>query len=195
MKSNLYLTFLLVSFCGACVSTSIVPENFADPIQDVKKGFLLVRLRSVDNQIEILRSQRRRTEAERVRVNAKLENAKIVKAFKESFDFCPVYFFYSKFSGQVRSGNLDSIILDNQFLIVPKDKLEGKAFLVAEFANIQPPADGAGLPALIVMDSHLTQLKDPFPFYVRTTILGEEGMENKAVAILNENLKQHLNSK
>ena len=88
------------------------------------------------------------------------------------YDFSPVYFFYSTESKLVRAGQLDSVILDRELLPFPLDGLEKKPFLVAEFAEVQPPSSGAGLPALIVMDNQLIQLTEPFPYYVRTNFLG-----------------------
>ena len=189
---------MLLFLC--CCTTTSVPNGKQqttekavqlNPIQQLKQGFLLVRLRSIEKQMEVLRYNRKRTEAYRLRNKTKAQNAYIIKAFSENFTFAPVYFFYSKHSRRIRANQLDSIILDNELLPVDNSIIENRPFLVAEFSEIQPPADGAGLSALIVMDNQLHQLKKPFPYYVRTSILGEEGMEQAAVKLLEERLKTY----
>ncbi len=198
MTRPILLFFVIVFSVAGCITTAVSPsttetvENeVTPPIERLKEGFLLVRLRSIEKQMAALRYRRRRTDAYRLRNETKQKNAYTVNAFTEHFDFAPVYFFYSKHSGKIRSNQLDSIVLSNEMLPVAAGRLEGKPFLVAEFAEIQPPANGAGLPALIVLDAQLHQLEDPFPFYVRTSVLGEEGLETEAVKKLNDNLHQY----
>ncbi len=187
---RILIAILVLLFLGSCVTPTVInEEESTDHILNLENGFLLVRLRNVDKQIAILRQRRQRTEANRLKLRTKKENAKTLRAFRDHFDHCPVYFFYSHHSRRIREMRLDSVILDRELLPAPRELWEGKKFLAAEFANIQPPADGAGLPALIVMDQNLKQLKDPFPYYVRTTILGEENREEDAVKLLNDNLK------
>ena len=178
----------LVLLTGCYTPTLVQDSASSEEIQQLKNGFLLVRLRNVDRQVALLRQRRQRTQANRIRVQQKLVNGRIVKAFRDHFDFCPVYFFYSNNSASVINGDLDSMVLDHQMLPVEPELLAAKKFLAAEFADIQPPADGAGLPALIVMNDRLRQLTDPFPYYVRTTVLGKEDMEENAVKLLDEKL-------
>ena len=182
-----------VSFCllilFSCTTIKPVQTSPGQHIEALKDGFLLVRIRSSSQKIQALRRMGRRTEANRLRNQQKYTNANIVKAFRSNFDFCPVYFFYAAHSKQIRDGQLDSLVLEYDLLPVAKDKIYQKPFLVAEFAVIQPPSNGAGLPGLIVLDQSLKQLEDPFPYYVRTGILGDENAEMQAVALLNEKIK------
>ena len=193
MKAICFLSFFCLLLLSSCYTPTLVQDSASsEDIRNLHDGFLLVRLRSVDRQVALLRQRRQRTQANRMRVQQKLVNGRIVKAFRDNFDFCPVYFFYSNNSRAVIDHNLDSLVLDHQMLPVEPGLLAGKKFLAAEFADIQPPADGAGLPALIVMNDQLRQLADPFPYYVRTTVLGKEDMEENAVKMLNEKLATYF---
>lgn len=194
-----YIILIFTLILSSCSTTAPLPkdqisEKSVDlsPIKKLKDGFLLVRLRSIEKQMEMLRFKRQRSAAYQLRTETKKKNAQIVKAFSNSFSFAPVYFFYSKYSRQIRMNSLDSIVLDDELLPVNYDLIKDKTFLVAEFAEIQPPADGAGLPALILRDEQLNQLKKPFPFYVRTSILTGESMEKSAVEQLQLNLENYL---
>ena len=201
--SYLPVLFISTSFLVSCASTAVPKSEditartieLGPPIDQLKEGFLLVRLRSVEKQMQILRQKGKRTASYRLRNEAKLKNALVVKAFSENFKFAPVYFFYSKHSGKIRLNELDSIVVGDDFLPIEQELLKDKTFLVAEFAEIQPPANGAGLPALIVMDNQLHQLKKPFPFYVRTAVLGDEEIEALAVKQLEKNLQQHYEAR
>ena len=189
MRIVFLLSILVLMVLGSCYTPTVIQDTASsEDIRNLKQGYLLVRLRNVDRQVALLRQRRQRTQANRIRVQQKLTNARIVEAFRDHFDFCPVYFFYSNNSRNVIERSLDSLVLDHQMLPVDSGLLTDKKFLAAEFADIQPPADGAGLPALIVMNDELRQLADPFPYYVRTTVLGKEDMEDNAVRLLNEKL-------
>ena len=180
---------LCLYFLNSCIGTRTLQNLQIDYINQLKDGFLLVRLHSVENKIIALQARGQRSEANRTKVAQKMENARIVKAFHEHFDFCPVYFFYSKESKKIKDNQLDGVVLNRQFLPVAQEQIAEKQFLIADFARIQPPADGAGLPALIVLNQQLIQLSKPFPFYIRTTMLGETDMEVNAVKELNQNLQ------
>lgn len=199
IMKKLLIFFSCLIFCVGCsVPATIVtpdsnPVEVAEKesqIEQLKDGFLLVRLRSIEKQLQMLRYRRERTAAYRLRNETKKTNAHIVQAFHENYDFSKVYYFYSKHSGRIRKHELDSIVLDYEMLPVDSALIADKSFLVAEFAEIQPPAEGSGLPALIVRDEQLIQLKKPFPFYVRTAVLGDDSQEVAAVKQLNKQLKE-----
>ena len=186
--SLIWVLFCVFVWCN-CTTIKPVQSTPGQHIQALKDGFLLVRIRSSSQKIQALRRMGHRTEANRLRNQQKYTNANIVKAFRTNFDFCPVYYFYAEHSKQIRAGQLDSLVLEYDLLPVAKEKIQQKPFLVAEFAAIQPPSNGAGLPGLIVLDQTLKQLEEPFPYYVRTGILGEENAEMQAVELLNEKIR------
>lgn len=163
-------------------------------IQDLRNGVLLVRLQTSKTKIDALRSaghQKKAIEAEQAQF---AENQKIMKAFSENFSFCPVYFFTSDKTLQVKNRIFSNVFVDSTLQIdstisLPQDI---KIFF-AEFGTIgddenygktgyryQNPANmrekipsfqgGAEIQfsALVVYDSNFVQLKRPFPYYVRS---------------------------
>lgn len=185
----LLLGCFILTDCTTITKVDAVEKGYY--INQLHQGILLVRLRDYQQMITALRSRGQRRQAEKLRNEQKFKNNRIVRAFRNGFDFCPVYFFYSSDSKSIREGQLDSLILDWELIPVEQSVYEGKPFLVAEFAEVQPPSNGAGLPALIVLNDQLVQLTDPFPYYIRTTFLGEEDLELNAVKKLNEKLDLH----
>ena len=175
---------------------------------------MLVRLRTRSNSINALRKAGNEQVAKRIEDAQAERNRSIVQAFKQEFDFCPVYFFFSDDSKNVRDHKLSEVrFLNDQLQHDPSIQFAGKNYLTAEFANIEQdtlkrfnnyatdPADSKekryyggtnfGFAALIIKSDQLVQLRRPFPYYVRTY----EGLPFKrkkatVVKILNKELHQ-----
>ncbi len=157
-------------------------------------GALLVRLKTKNNQILALQNAGKNELAERVENHQKEKNLKIVKAFKDEFDFCPVYFFYSDFSKSIKSKNFSEVeFLNHDLQFDSIIKINNEFFLTAEvgfiesdttkrFSNyyytkedeqlVQKPTyhtgTSMGFEALLIKNDKFIQLRRPFPFYIRT---------------------------
>ena len=164
--------------------------NSIRSIQDLANGCLLVRLHTMQKSIDKLEEFGRTEDAEKIRSRVDMKNQNIRQAFKDEFDFCPVYFFMSQYSDKILEGHMDSIPFTDADGAVVYPEIE--SYLVAGFGITKPDtaaffngyrqevtdhgieqkptyyADkNMGLPALIIYSPQLIQLTDPFPYYVR----------------------------
>jgi hypothetical protein len=170
-------------------------DSAKQQITRLKNGVLLVRLKTNENVVNALRKSGKADLADKVVENQKLFNQNIVSAFKENFTFCPVYFFYSNYSKEVKEGRFQQIVFLNESL-QPDDKIQfpGKSFFVADFGTVEQDTatyyshsgiepDGNfsvkkadyyyggpsfGYDALIIRNDQLIQLRHPFPYFIRT---------------------------
>lgn len=189
-------------------------------IQELSKGALLVRLNTRTQSVQALRDMGKKEMAQKIEDKQRALNLSIVKAFRERFTFCPVYFFYSDNSIQVKNKAFDKVAFLN-------DKLESDTsvkmikpyFLIAEFGRIEQDTlkrssytydaqaqngqrhthqyyggTDMGFGALLVKSDKFVQLRKPFPFYVRTfDSLPIKRSYQKVVSTLSRNLNYFLN--
>src|SRR5690606_16723801 len=111
-----------------------------------------------------------------------------------TFDFAPVYFFYSDQSRPIRKGQMDSVTFLNDSLEPDNAiRFKGAGFLIAEFGRVSQDTARAvdqysvrstpegtelrenyygganlGFTALVIRSEDFVQLRKPFPYYVRT---------------------------
>lgn len=183
---------LFVLLIQSCTTVRLQKDEAHGYIKDLQEGLLLVRLKTSNNKIDLLKNAGREQEAQEIAIEQQDRNQRIMQAFGEYFDFCPVYFFHAPHSGKIRTGSFIPYLLDADASPVLDTSLQSKAFLFAEFGLTQANSGNSGLPALILMDKNFSQLTEPFPFSVRTSLLGTNEMENRAVQILNNNLHDFL---
>lgn len=184
----------------------------------MKEGILLVRLRTSEKIIMGLKDIGEFERAREVELEQRIENLEIAAAFKQSFDFCPVYFFYSNCSKDVRMGNYSDCLIDFDLKKLEDPPVGLENYFTAEFSHIQKSDDAyfqdnvlrydttgyksqqktyaggteLGPDALIVMDRNFRQLGGGFPSWVRTyegfPVLRRK--KPKAVARLNQALHE-----
>lgn len=164
-------------------------------ITKLKSGPLLVRLKTSENKIKALKKAGMLEKAANLEKEQYIENNKIVKAFKDNFNFCKVAFFYSNASNKVLNKHFNGILLNDSLKIDNSIKIDTSgSFFIAEFGNIEQdttkyfshytyePDNRCGIKkvpnyytsssnidfhALIIRDAHFVQLKKPFPYYAR----------------------------
>ena len=165
-----------------------------EQIKQLKDGVLLVRLQTKENSITALIKINQDELAAKIRVKQLNKNKKIVSAFRDNFTFCPAYFFFSNYSDNILSKQINEIIFLNDSLQPDSSiKLTSRKFLTAEFGlikqdtakyfsnyyyysgdiGIERRSAYYGEPdmrfeVLKIMSDQLVQLIRPFPYYVRT---------------------------
>ncbi|HMT29362.1 MAG TPA: hypothetical protein PKD91_08800 [Bacteroidia bacterium] len=200
-----------------------IDQLMKEKIMILKNGALLVRLQTKENSINALREGGNAEQANQVEARQQAFNKEVVAAFKSEFTFCPVYFFPSKYSENILSGDVNAVVFVNDSLQPDASiKFSQKDFLTAEFGPIEPDTasyyedthydrsgsnlekdkgyyGGAnmGFEALKIMNKNFIQLKKPFPYYVRTyDSLPVERKLSKAVKKMNSELNDfYLKSK
>ncbi|MFO7722536.1 MAG: hypothetical protein R6V49_04855 [Bacteroidales bacterium] len=165
--------------------------------QQLREGVLLVRLKSMRSTILALEEYGRFTEAQEVKASAGKEHQEVINGFK-ALNFCKVLYFYDYHSNLVRSGELDTILLNDRLEPVSPDSITGKIF-VAEFGeyespeksyhvrhdyqylkenNISPDSSaawityghkGLGIGGIVMMDQQFEPLLQPFPVFTPIT--------------------------
>ncbi len=128
----------------------------------LKENMLLVRLYTDDNKIQALESKGYKEAAEQARQEQYNENRETLLAFKQTFDFCPVYFFYASKSEAITEGKLPGNVFDSELKPVAAEKLKAD-FFIGDFTTTGPTK----LSGFIIKDRFFVELDDPFPFYQR----------------------------
>lgn len=179
-------------------------------IQEMHTGVLLVRLKTRQKSIAALRSSGRDKKADKIERKQAKFNVDIVKGFKENFDFCPTYFFYSHHSQAVLDGEFDSVEFLNDSLQYDSTiTINNTSIYTAEFGLIEqdtaqyqngyeyvPGEDGLekqtqyngganmSFEALIIKNDQFIQLRKPFPYYSRT--LGSVPLKRKPKLVIGQ---------
>lgn len=176
----------------------------ADCITDLKGGALFVRLHTRNTAVQLYLKNGQDKIAERIMQEQFTENRAIMQAFKEEFNFCDVYFFFSDDTKAVTSGKAghflnaklkkDTSIHCNSsfFMVAEYSALKKESFVVpGDEPKNQAPAGGNAIErALVMKDSTLMQMPPPFPYYVSAVF---EKQINNQVKKLNERLKTYYN--
>jgi hypothetical protein len=160
------------------------PLNTQEFIADFKSSALLVRLQDKSQTIAILIDKGLTKPAKQLRQEQRLQNREILLSFSQTFDFCPVYYFYSKDSEAVRNGDLEGIIFDENLNIVTKDLPK---YYTAEFAETAE----LGIDGLIIMNQKLLSFDNNLPFFERRYVFFNLTERSKAemVAAYNKRLQ------
>lgn len=205
MKTH-YWIFLLLFLLLPCTSFAqenpkekkptrrrIAKANAITQIQQLHDGVLLVRLQTRKLAISQLTEMGEIERIEQIKDERKQINLHIMKAFRQEFTFCPVYFFYTDYTIAVKEGRIEDVVFVNDSLLPDTSiKVGESSFLTAEFGNIvqdtakfvdrtyyKPSKHGPephiamsggtnmGFGALLMKSDQFVQLRRPFPFYVK----------------------------
>ena len=183
-------------------STSLLLKTkAASQIQNLKNGVLLVRLRTSDIAIRNLKKSGNEKMAATVQRQQDAANQRLVHAFKNQFTFCPVYFFYSSETSQVKSGKTSGYFLDNKLQPDPTIALPDTNFFVAELTELEQfrvdpdsPQESVNaevtFKALVLRDHKFHQLAKPFPFFIKaaSNFPPRKRSETEMVDLLNARL-------
>jgi hypothetical protein len=203
MKQIFLILFLLLTACANAQQVAAGQENTVNrinydllasqQIKDLKQGVLMVRLQTKAKSISAMREQGNNDLADKIEKLQNETNKAIIKAFKENFKFCPVYFFFSQYSINILERQFEKVLFLNDSLLPdPNIKLSNTNFLTAEFGAISQDTaqyfDGyyyvhgeegleqetksygssnMGFNALIIKSDKFVQLHKPFPYYAR----------------------------
>lgn len=158
-------------------------ERAAIYIQNLKEnGALLVRLTSRKRSLEKYRAFKQHAIARNIEQRQRKLNLQLVTLLRAHFDFCPIYFFYDYDSPKILNKEFTKVFLNDQLELDENIKLIQSFFLTAEVGPVretkpdQPKADenyhinrGNLSEAFVIKDANFTQLKSPFPFWVKAS--------------------------
>ncbi len=179
MKTFYLCTFLLLLLCHSSVAQEKTLTqrkksklSAKEQIGILKNGALLVRLKTRQQNIEALRRTGSDALAAKIEKRQARTNLKIVSVFIRFFDFCPMYFFHSNYTEQVKEGKLDEVVFLNivtrdsflspsspdktkkirDYILLPDSSIKPASsdFLIAEFGQVEP--DTFGFPDQYTVD-------------------------------------------
>ena len=149
-------------------------------INQLKKGALVVRLKTNKTLINTLLKNGNTLLAEKKRLETLAMNLNISKAYRNSYDFSKVYFIYSNSSDSLLNGARSNIFLDSNLSVDPSIIMNEKFYLIAERDYVYNssigfvPEDSAraqiegGNPTtqagIVIKNKYGHQLKKPFPY-------------------------------
>ncbi len=167
--SNKFLNRIILSF-ALLVSLSFSSKQNSNSydratfIADFKEASLLVRLQDKSLSIKTLEERGLLKEAEQMRQVQYQENREILLSFKQTFDFCPVLFFYSSSSDSIRKGHYEGLLFNSE---QERVSLQTSKVFIAEFSETEE----LGIDGLIVKDHQMLPLPEHLPYFERRYVL------------------------
>lgn len=188
-------------------------------VQALHDGVLLVRLPTLEHSIAALQERGLTETAKEMEDAIRVQNIAVMNAFRNEFAFCPVYFYYSSNAADVQHHRFAGALFtaDEQYKVT--HELDSARVYFATFGNLE--ADTAStfdryawvqegdfsrqkvevytypstfnFGALKIHGPDYYQLREPFPFYVKTygAALFKRSPFN-IVRILNNNLDTYF---
>lgn len=150
-------------------------------INELKKGALIIKLKTNQNLIDQLNKKGKKDLAEAKRLETFVTNKAIMTAFLDKFTFCKVYFIFSNYSDSLSKGMRRGIFVDTNLAIDPNLELKEKFYMIGERDRVYNssigfvPEDSAklvketGNPSgydvlAVIKNKYGHQLKKPFPY-------------------------------
>lgn len=145
-----------------------------ESIVRLKSGALLIQLQSKQNSIDAYIEKGYESIATEIRQEQKEGNIRIMKAFKESFHFCEVYFFLSDQIDAVRETQWEKVLFINEhYEKDPSIILEKSFYMIATYSKTGESKKDEqyksilGFSAIIIKDMDFVEMTKPFPYYLK----------------------------
>jgi hypothetical protein len=147
-------------------------------IRELQEGTLLVRLPSRKRKIEAMEQvlsqygpeDKRRPRLEKLlritREEAETFNRNMTMAFRDSFDFAEVRFFYDYNTPEIKAGETAGLLLNEDLKADPAITLPDQPTYILGFGQTNKDYSD-GLEAMFIMSSDFERMAPPFPYYQR----------------------------
>ena len=161
-------------------SSQALKGKAATQILNLKKGVLLVRLRTSDIAINNLKKSGNEKMAATVKRQQDAANQLLVHAFENQFNFCPVYYFYSSETEQVKTGKTKGYFLNSKLDPDPNIAISDTNYFIAELTDLEQfrvnpdsPEESVNaevtFKALVLRDYKFHQMAKPFPYFIKAS--------------------------
>lgn len=160
-------------------------------IQTLKNSVVLVRIHGRSQEINYYKKYNNFEAAHKIELETQEFNRDLIKAFRQSYKFCPIYFFEDTFSRQILSGNLNQVIFYSDSMTLDSSiKVTNSDFYIAEFGITEGDTSGywndykittneegtnretslyreenLHISAFVLRDKNFVMLHRPFPYY------------------------------
>lgn len=182
------LSITLLVICYAVANSQLITkkENLIiaeKAIKDLKGGTLVFRMKSKNNKITKLQELIDSPDISASTRNTLIQeldytiyerdyfNTALTYAFEKYYNFSNIYFMYDTASILLKDGQRSGIFLNKDLQADPTIEIPEGEFFVIKVGNTDSSST-TGIEALVVMDRNLTDLKSPFPYYVRINSIG-----------------------
>lgn len=197
MRKGLMICTIAILFSALSGTGSLLAQSsqgIADSnILAMKEGVLLVRLVRHTAKIEQLKKMKQDDQAAKIEQEDAKKNKKLQQAFADNFDFCPVYFFYSDHSLNVKNKEFEDHIMAVDESSVDLDKIASGPIYAAEYGFIKNDAGTERARGIRIMDDQLDQLAYPFPYGVIADYVLWKRSESSLVRSINNRLHNFYN--
>lgn len=162
MLKKIALSVVLLVFIFTGLQAQMSPGK---AIRDLKKGVLIVRLKSDIKKMEVMKKRNMRATINETIENRDKENGVWMEAFEEHYKFSEVVFVFDTLRQAALESGCESCFLNSEFKIDSTISLEGRPFLMV-FQGNADRATTTGARGLILKDKDFQKLSSPFPYYI-----------------------------
>jgi hypothetical protein len=191
--------FILTTFAN-CKSVNLQKDTATDQLNNLQSGVMLIRLPTNEAKIAKLKTMGRNDLAKKESAEMAQFHTDILKTFEKHFTFCPVYYYYSDKSMEVKNGNFDGNLFDAKLNNVSALPFSKKQKFYAEFGFVHQEeltvekngqsvkvAGLGGKKAFVIRTHEGIQPLSPFPYTVNYYYKGD-GTLTKPVQKINDQL-------
>lgn len=157
-------------------------------INQLKKGALVVKLKTNKYLLDALNKDGNTLLAEQKRMENLAMNLNISRAYRKNYNFSKLYFIYSNYGDSLLNGKRSGIFLDSTLAIDPSIVMTDTFYILSESDGLYNssigfvPEDSArkvieqGSPTLsnvpiVLKNKYGHQLKRPFPYYAKNDLI------------------------
>ncbi len=191
--------FILTTFSN-CKSVHFRKDTATDQLNNLRSGVMLIRLPTNEAKITRLKEMGQSDVAKKESAIMAQFHTDILKTFDQHFTFCPVYFYYSDKSVEVKKGNFEGNLFDAKLNSISSLPFSKKQKFYAEFGFVHQeeltvekngkPVKVAGIggkKAFVIRTHEGLQPLRPFPYTVNYYYRGD-GTLVKPVEKINQEL-------
>ena len=155
---------LLILIVNIFLLQNIEGQNL---IKNLSNGALIIRLKTNENIINYYLDKNDTAQANKEKEKQKNRNIEIIETFQKEWSLSPVYFFYSKYSNQIKENNLNNVFKDiHETKLSESEKIHiSNNFVIGYFGKT---TGSLKFDALLLTDDKFQLLKKPQPRSVRT---------------------------
>ncbi len=135
-------------------------QHAGKELKNMQNAVLLVRLRSYKKQIEIYQDKGLFDRVEQIKKERDARNHKIMLAFEEAFDYCPVYFFYNSDTEKIKNKNFSNVFINRQMKLDSSIVIHPKDYYIGEFGYHNAYTENMDYSQQEASDSHLNRATD-----------------------------------
>ncbi|MFK7771423.1 MAG: hypothetical protein AB8F94_04755 [Saprospiraceae bacterium] len=200
MTFRIILAIFILTIFSNCKSVNLRKDTATDQLNNMQSGVMLIRLPTNEAKIAKLKKMGRSDLAKKESAEMAQFHSDILKSFDKNFTFCPVYYYYSDKSVEVKNGNLNGNLFDANLNNITSLPFSEKQKFYAEFGfvyqeeltvekNGQPVkvAGIGGKKAFVIRTHEDLQPLRPFPYTINYYYKGD-GTLTKPVQKINDNL-------